>query len=754
MVPTHLDRPGPQAAPRNLSRFWVAAALAAGLLVHSRDAAAQAQDRNNFLTPTFDLQLWRPAMDSRGYVTVNASQTLGHLEFSLGLVGTWAFQPLQLQLDAGTAYPGSVAAVQNTRQFSVDHLITPQLQFAIGLFKYIEIGVGIPVGIVIGQRKLCQGGDTGNCSGYTDNASPPTTDQLRFSDVTLGDIAVHIKGRILDISKFPVGLAAMLSVYVPVSMLANNSGYKDFLAESNVTLRPQLILDREWDRNRRFRTSINVGALVRFASSTFTDIGKSVAFMGNDICFPSDPVTQLGPMVKCDPAGTTRGGTGLSRSLGTQITYGLGLSFAVVPQRFDILAEVYGYADVTGQEKALPLEASGALKLYLARNSYFLVGAGAGIYGNGGEQTGSPRVRAFLGFIYEPHIGDRDGDGIKDNVDQCPDEPEDMDGFEDQDGCPDPDNDKDGVVDSRDRCPNVPGPPENNGCPIDADRDGDGIPDSKDKCPDDPEDRDGFEDDDGCPELDNDKDGIPDNDDKCPNEPETKNGFQDEDGCPDGQDRDRDGIPDELDKCPDQAEDKDGFEDEDGCPDPDNDKDRIPDKFDKCPNEPETYNGIEDEDGCPDAEKGRVMVTSGKILILDKVYFETGKAAIKPVSFPLLDQVGATLKGNPQIELIEIQGHADERGNDDANLRLTQARTQSVKEYLEKKGVEGGRMVAKGYGETRPVCQQHNETCWEKNRRVEFVILKPAPAEGAVGSDSAANKQVDIPTKKHKKKHK
>jgi outer membrane protein OmpA-like peptidoglycan-associated protein len=66
-----------------------------------------------------------------------------------------------------------------------------------------------------------------------------------------------------------------------------------------------------------------------------------------------------------------------------------------------------------------------------------------------------------------------------------------------------------------------------------ADRDGDGIPDTADKCPDQPEDKDGFQDQDGCPDLDNDNDGIPDAKDKCPNEPETKNGYQDDDGCPD-----------------------------------------------------------------------------------------------------------------------------------------------------------------------------------------------------------------------------
>ena len=164
--------------------------------------------------------------------------------------------------------------------------------------------------------------------------------------------------------------------------------------------------------------------------------------------------------------------------------------------------------------------------------------------------------------------------------------------------------------------------------------------------------------------------------DKCPDDPEDKDGFEDADGCPDP-DNDKDGILDVDDLCPNDPEDKDGFEDKDGCPDPDNDKDRILDVNDKCPNEPETYNGVEDEDGCPD--KGRVIVKRGKIEILDKIYFETDKADIKPVSFPLLDAIAATIKGNPQLQLLEIQGHADERGNDDYNLDLTDRRAASVR---------------------------------------------------------------------------
>ena len=120
---------------------------------------------------------------------------------------------------------------------------------------------------------------------------------------------------------------------------------------------------------------------------------------------------------------------------------------------------------------------------------------------------------------------------------QVPEQPEDKDGFQDQDGCPDPDNDEDGILDVEDACPNKP---EDKRTAIrrptaarSAIATSDGILDDDDKCPDEPEDKDGFEDEDGCPDPDNDKDGIPDTDDKCPNEPETVNGYADDDGCPD-----------------------------------------------------------------------------------------------------------------------------------------------------------------------------------------------------------------------------
>ncbi len=98
---------------------------------------------------------------------------------------------------------------------------------------------------------------------------------------------------------------------------------------------------------------------------------------------------------------------------------------------------------------------------------------------------------------------------------------------------------------------------------------------------------------------DKDRDGVPDDADQCPGVAEDKDGFQDDDGCPDF-DNDGDGFYDNQERCDNEAEDVDGFEDLDGCPDPDNDRDGIPDTDDRCPDQAETVNGYKDDDGCPD----------------------------------------------------------------------------------------------------------------------------------------------------------
>ncbi len=249
-----------------------------------------------------------------------------------------------------------------------------------------------------------------------------------------------------------------------------------------------------------------------------------------------------------------------------------------------------------------------------------------------------------------------------------------------------------------------------------GDRDHDGITDDIDKCPDEPEDKDGFQDEDGCPDPDNDFDGIPDKDDKCPMDPEDKDGFEDEDGCPDV-DNDGDGLSDKIDQCPNEPEDKDGFQDDDGCPDPDNDGDGILDKDDKCPLEA----GVP-PDGCP-KKYNLVVVTEKKIELKQTVYFDFNKATIKPVSFALLDDVAQAMKDNPKIK-VEVQGHTDSVGNDAFNLKLSQRRAESVRNYLIKKGISSDRMTPKGYGENVPIADNRTKDGRDQNRRVEFVITE------------------------------
>jgi outer membrane protein OmpA-like peptidoglycan-associated protein len=282
---------------------------------------------------------------------------------------------------------------------------------------------------------------------------------------------------------------------------------------------------------------------------------------------------------------------------------------------------------------------------------------------------------------------DRDGDGILDVDDKCPDDPEDKDGFEDEDGCPDFDNDQDGVPDIEDKCPNVPGPPDNQGCPV-QDRDGDGIPDNVDKCPDEPEDKDGFEDEDGCPDLDNDQDGIPDTGDKCPNDPE----------------------------------DKDGFQDEDGCPDPDNDGDGILDAEDKCPNEPGPPDSPQGK-GCP-RKYSLVKINRDKqrIEIKQKVHFQTARWRILPKSYRLLGQVAQVLKDYPKMR-VSIVGHTDSRGSDSSNQKLSENRARSVRDYLERKGIDPGRLGSVGHGEAQPIASNRTARGRASNRRVEFKIV-------------------------------
>jgi outer membrane protein OmpA-like peptidoglycan-associated protein len=616
-----------------MPRLAIGRSLFVVSLFVARTAAAQPAG-NVTLDP------FRPAIDSRGYLTVNASQVLGAGELSFGL-GSLAWGHHLLELDA------------NGNSYSIDHMITATLIAAVGLSlgpAELELGASLPLGIMSGSRG----------PGTLGDPSTPNDDQTFGVDGQgLGNVGFHLKTRLLRPNRGAhIGFGVIASVYLPTIAPEDR-----FLGETQLV--PQLIgvIDKELGRARRLRIALNGGIRLR-RTTTFTN---------------SDPGPDLAPV------------TGRSITAGSELPFGVGVAYAIAKQRFDLVGEVFGAIPLGAHQSYQPLEALAGVKLYLARNSFLTLGAGRGLMPDRGA---NPDLRAFIGIVFEPSAGDRDGDGLKDDLDKCPDAPEDLDGWHDEDGCPDLDNDRDD------------------------------LPDVDDLCPDLPEDRDGVQDDDGCPEGaldDRDGDKILDDLDGCPDVPEDLDGFQDDDGCPDP-DNDGDRIVDVDDLCPDEPEDRDGSEDTDGCPDLDNDHDRIPDRDDKCPNEPETYNGSEDTDGCPD--RGVATRVEDGILVLEPIKFEYDQAVIKQASYYILDAVVATMNGYPDLALIEVQGHTDERGDDAYNLELSERRAAAVMAYLVAHGVAAARLTSRGYGETQPLDNRHTRAAWTKNRRVDFVLRK------------------------------
>jgi OOP family OmpA-OmpF porin len=662
------------------------AALAVGLLGTSKTALAQTASDTRVPKSNgdgMDTHLFRPAVDSKGFFSVNGSDILGRGDISFGLVLDYGRNIMRTRservptgaggqcgdetctgiVDRGTGVP---ALVQNSFQGTFG--------FNYGVANLGVVGVSVPVVLMTGETAY-QIGPNGNLY----NAA--NMDEQRLSSLIL-----HGKYRITRVDR-TIGLGAVVQAGIPIG-----AGPRNMATDPGVWFWPQFVVENRFGSTGRFRVGLNVGYRMHG--------GKNPRFE-ND----------------------STGGRQLEEGrfqYGNLGTFGLGLSLRAL-DALDIVAETYGtYLAQSGNDskQQLSQELVGGFKLFIEQNSYLMMGAGSRAFSTGFEAAD---LRLILGFVFEPSIGDRDGDGYKDDQDACPDEPEDFDGFQDGDGCPEPDNDNDGILDVDDRCPNVPedrdGDQDEDGCPegkVDGDRDGDGIPDSKDKCPDVPEDRDGFQDEDGCPEADNDKDGIPDSADQCPND----------------------------------AEDRDKFEDEDGCPDPDNDKDQIPDVKDKCPDKPETYNGYQDEDGCPD--KGKVVIEGNDIIIFEKVQFETNSAKILPASNEILNAVAAVLKGHPEFQVVEVGGHADERGSDEHNLRLTKARAASVMEALKSRGISPSRIVSQGYGEYCPLDDASNPSAWDKNRRVEFKVVRTDEGDTGVkrGCDVARGKGIYPPSAK------
>lgn len=375
-----------------------------------------------------------------------------------------------------------------------------------------------------------------------------------------------------------------------------------------------------------------------------------------------------------------------------EIVYGLGVSVALLGRSVELMAEIQGLTPAAHpfeREVENPLEGIAGVRYRTRRGLVLTAGGGAGLL----PGYGSPlwRAVASVGFAPPPReiappprVPDRDGDGVPDATDQCPDDP----GPAAMQGCPD--SDGDGVPDHRDQCPyehaGPHGAPVGDGCPRpEPDRDGDGTPDAHDACPDDP-------------------------------------GPRSWQGCPDS---DGDGIPDHLDRCPFVAEDKDGYADEDGCPEPDNDQDRIPDGSDAEPLEPELPMALRIPQPTAQATE-RVIVQTARIFILDKILFRPRTAVILSESTPVLDRIAQVVRAHDHIVKLRIDGHTEKIAGWSAKrmARLSEEMVRAVLRYLVKKGVEVDRLALFGFGARRPIDSNRTPEGRTRNRRVEFVVIE------------------------------
>ena len=508
----------------------------------------------------FDTIPNKPAVGVDSFITVEAARPSAAGTFRLALLGDFNTPALGLQLGTTPISP----------------LIPARLDFHLlgsyTISRRFEIGAALPV-TAFQSNRYQQLADLG--------FSNDPSDQIAAHGVS--DFRIVPRVFILDPDEFPLGLAAVLEVRLPTG--DKNS----FLGDLGPVFAPRLTAERTLGP---VRLGANLGYRLRSKPGQYFNL-----YVGQELTFGAAASLEL---PKPDRLPMLRGLVELTGATSTSAPFSL--------DRSEVLKT--------------PLE------LLVGARSRFTDHLGAelsfatGLTGRTGSGYGRELFRVIFGLRYDFSAADRDNDGVPDAEDKCPDVPEDRDGFEDSDGCPDPDNDKDGLPDVEDRCPNQAGPREYGGCP---DTDGDEIPDAEDKCPDQP--------------------GPPEN------------------------------------------------------------------------------------EGCPVEKPPYVVIEANKLRLKANIRFDTGQATIKKESFPILNEVADVLKAHPEIEKMRVDGHTDNVGPAKFNNDLSERRARAVVDYLEKRGAAADRLSSHGFGFEKPVASNDTPLGRAKNRRVEFTILKGAPLE-------------------------
>ena len=138
----------------------------------------------------------------------------------------------------------------------------------------------------------------------------------------------------------------------------------------------------------------------------------------------------------------------------------------------------------------------------------------------------------------------------------------------------------------------------------------------------------------------------------------------------------------------------------------------------------------------------QVKIRDNRIELGQKIQFALNKSEILPASFSLMDELAKTIKENPQVPKVSIEGHASNEGQAQHNLTLSKARAEAVRAYLVSKGVSADRLSSTGFGASKPIASNDNEEGREKNRRVEFHITKQEVTKEKVEVDSSGKEKV------------
>lgn len=540
------------------------------------------------------------------YFTLDGATTHGEGQFAFSAMGTFEARPLVLFDDDG-----------ERRADIVSRRLTTDLTLAYGPLEWLDIGVGVPV--------------------VANQVGRNVDDTADLASFAFADPSAMVKAMVLDKRAYPLGVAALAGVTLPL-------GDADaFAGEANATAFGRLAL--EYPVSHRLDVALNGAYRFRERSRI------------NQV-FVDD-----------------------------ELMMGLGASWR---QAHDLafVADVNVATRIQGAflvPEETPGDVNVGMRWSFFEGAQFVVGAGAGVL----PGFGSPAYRVFAGFEAIPRRHDFDADRVADGWDDCLLTP----GLVERNGCPAP------KVVKKKR-------PKRKR----KDKDDDGVLDVADACPLLAEDRDGFRDDDGCPDADNDLDFITDVYDADPMGAEDWDGFEDDDGIPD-LDNDRDGVADYVDGCPNDAGGADGC----GAP-----------PADGVASGPGGTMSAVPRPGGADAP----LVLGGVLHPSRPIIFEFARAELTEDAERVVDGIAGFLKDNPELGKVEVGVHVDAMGSRRWKHGLSRRRAKVVMTELVERGVDAGRLVAKGYGPEVPVATNKDKPGRYKNRRVELRLLKGIAAGG------------------------